>query len=175
MLYTLYLMVKNLKVLLFRNILNNEQVIPYLTKKSREIFKKRKNNLQIKKIPEILYEKIEVKRKAINRSQEKILYFSAKTRAKKKNLPFTITLKDIFIPPYCPILGIPLLCCGPLSDYSPSLDRIIPKYGYIKNNIIVVSLRANRIKSDATIDELKKIYEFYKIILDKSEKMCITG
>jgi hypothetical protein len=37
---------------------------------------------------------------------------------------------------------------------TPSIDRIDPKKRYVKDNIIVVSMRANRIKSDATVDEI---------------------
>ena len=42
-------------------------------------------------------------------------------------------------------------------DSSPSLDRINPKYWYIKWNIRIISNRANRIKSDASIEEIRLI------------------
>ena len=32
------------------------------------------------------------------------------------------------------------------SDFSPSFDRIYPKQGYSKGNVIVISNKANRIK-----------------------------
>lgn len=44
---------------------------------------------------------------------------------------------------------------------SPTLDRIRPDLGYVKGNVIVISGRANRIKSDATIEELRDIASFY--------------
>lgn len=44
---------------------------------------------------------------------------------------------------------------------SPSLDRIEPDLGYVAGNAIVISNRANRLKSDATIDELRAIASFY--------------
>ncbi|WP_145960516.1 hypothetical protein [Novosphingobium meiothermophilum] len=44
---------------------------------------------------------------------------------------------------------------------SPSLDRIEPELGYVPGNTIVISNRANRLKSDATIDELRAIASFY--------------
>ena len=40
---------------------------------------------------------------------------------------------------------------------SPSLDRIVPELGYVKGNIRVISNRANHLKSDATLEEHRKI------------------
>lgn len=40
------------------------------------------------------------------------------------------------------------------------LDRLVPSKGYVKGNVRWISRRANRIKSDATIDELKKILKY---------------
>ena len=45
------------------------------------------------------------------------------------------------------------------------IDRIDPKKGYVKGNIIVVSMRANRIKTDATVDEIRKVADFYEKLL----------
>ena len=43
-----------------------------------------------------------------------------------------------------------------------------PNKGYVKGNIIVVSMRANRIKTDATFDEIRKVEDFYeKLLKDK--------
>ena len=61
----------------------------------------------------------------------------------------------------CPVLGIPLVIGeGACSDNSPSIDRIIPELGYVKGNIKVISRRANRIKNDATPDELFKVWQY---------------
>jgi hypothetical protein len=87
----------------------------------------------------------------------------AKIRATKKNLPFNLELEDIHVPEVCPILGIPLSQNeGRNDDKSFSLDRIDNTKGYVKGNVIVISLRANRIKSDSTLDELTKLVEFYR-------------
>ena len=49
-----------------------------------------------------------------------------------------------------------------------SFDRIYPKKAYIKGNIVVVSNKANRIKTDATVDEIRKVADFYeKLLKDK--------
>jgi len=42
----------------------------------------------------------------------------------------------------------------------PSLDRKVPALGYVKTNIFVISFRANRIKSDSTVEELKSILTY---------------
>ena len=97
------------------------------------------------------------------RHPEIFLIESSKARAKKKNLEHTLTTKDIKIPDTCPVLGIPIVVGSGRPHYnSPSLDRIDSKKGYIKENIIVVSWRANDLKRDATIEEMKKLYYFYK-------------
>lgn len=58
----------------------------------------------------------------------------------------------------CPLLGLPLLYAQPkLSDNSPTLDRKCPSLGYTKGNLAVVSHRANRLKSDSSIEELQTL------------------
>ena len=54
------------------------------------------------------------------------------------------------------------------NDLTPSIDRINPKKGYIKENIIVVSMKANRIKTDATVEEIRKVADFYEKLLKNS-------
>jgi hypothetical protein len=46
---------------------------------------------------------------------------------------------------------------GKVLPNSPSIDRIDPARGYIKENIWVISHRANQIKSDASHEELKLV------------------
>jgi hypothetical protein len=90
---------------------------------------------------------------------------SIRKRANKLNIAFSLTVSDLVIPDICPILNIPLLINSSSRDNWPSVDRIIPSLGYIKDNIIVISYRANRIKNDASIEELEAIASFYKDIL----------
>lgn len=90
-----------------------------------------------------------------------VLLYNAKERAKRSNLPFEITKRDIVWPECCPVLGIPLNylggSIGPASD-SPSLDRVDPRLGYVKGNVMVISVRANRLKGDCVDgDELRRI------------------
>ena len=94
------------------------------------------------------------------------LYKSAKQRSKKYNIPFNLELNDIVIPDVCPVLGIQLVQGDGVSfDGSPTVDRILPQLGYTKGNIIIISMKANRIKNNATLNELKKVYEYYGKLL----------
>lgn len=83
-----------------------------------------------------------------------VMFYDARKRAIAKGLPFSISPADIKIPSRCPVLGVELLATGP-RDARPSLDRIKPGDGYTPGNIRVISFRANRIKSDATAEELR--------------------
>ena len=92
-------------------------------------------------------------------SPEAKMFQRAKCRAKSKGLKFDITINDIIIPKYCPILGIELICkCGIPGGHknSPALDKKDPKGGYTKDNIQVISHLANMMKSHATKEELIK-------------------
>ena len=90
----------------------------------------------------------------------------ARARASSRGLAFTIRESDIVIPSHCPVLGTPLAPtvgtgrgAGP---GSPTLDRIDPSVGYTPANIRVISWRANRLKSDASIAELRQVLQYYE-------------
>ena len=104
-------------------------------------------------------------------NKEKTLYWSCKHRAKRWKTVFDLTESDIKIPEFCPILGIPLNKNGGLkrSDFTPTVDRVDNAKGYTKDNIVICSWRANKIKSDASLEEIEKIYKFMKKKL-KSQK-----
>lgn len=86
------------------------------------------------------------------------LWKSARSRAKQRGEEFSIDPEDIMVPDRCPILNIPLQYHrGVKQDNSYSLDRIDSSKGYIKGNVWVISLRANRIKNDSTPQELRLI------------------
>ena len=97
--------------------------------------------------------------------QENVIFTRIKGKAKQENIPFSIDLSDIIIPEFCPVLGIKLqksrVQGNPLPS-SPSVDRVIPEKGYIKGNIAIISFRANRIKNDATEEELEKVLKYVK-------------
>ncbi len=62
------------------------------------------------------------------------------------------------------MLGIPLFRStgskgqGP---NSPTLDRLDPALGYTPENVVVISARANQIKTDATVEELYRVATYF--------------
>lgn len=93
----------------------------------------------------------------------KYLLKNASYRARLRNLEFNLTEEDIEIPDVCPVLGIPLFlireCTGKYCNWNaPSLDRIDNRKGYTKDNIRIISWRANQLKRDMTFEEAKLIY-----------------
>lgn len=87
----------------------------------------------------------------------------AKYRAKKKGLPFNLTARDLWIPEYCPILGLKLeRGVGRPHANSPSLDRVKPELGYVRGNVNVISHRANTLKGAGTLEEFEKIVAYLK-------------
>jgi len=91
------------------------------------------------------------------------MYQGAKYRARIKNIPFTITLEDLIIPEYCPVLGIKLkVGLSPNSPELPSLDRVFPELGYTKENICIISNRANSLKRDGVLEEFTKLVNWMK-------------
>ena len=102
----------------------------------------------------------------VYKKEIKTLWNHLKTSAAKRGIPFSLTLTDLnnlSFPVTCPIFGIELYfnrSCA--SDNSYSIDRIDSLRGYEIDNIIVISQRANRIKNNATFEELEKLVEFYR-------------
>ena len=88
---------------------------------------------------------------------------AAKARAMTAGVPFNLTPDDIVIPQLCPVLQIPLMVGqSQATDNSPSLDRVLPLLGYVPGNVLVISNRANRIKNNATIPELRAVADFFE-------------
>jgi hypothetical protein len=98
---------------------------------------------------------------------------NAQQRAKKRGVPCTITVELLLrlrAPAiYCPALKLELKYGnGPRASNSASLDYIDPALGYIPGNVVIMSARANRIKNDATAEELQQVAAFVAAITPKS-------
>ncbi len=128
----------------------------YKTHRKQEIARSQKN--LAKKSRE---EQNEYKRGLNRQNPLSIILQQAKRRAKLKSVPFDITIDDIEVPKVCPVLGLPLVVNqGHAKEDSMTLDRIVPELGYVKGNVAVISFKANTIKSNATVEELKKVIEW---------------
>lgn len=93
----------------------------------------------------------------VTKFPEKYLLQQCKDRAKKIKKDFNLEISDIFIPEYCPYLGVKL---APFSGEATfSVDRIDNTKGYVKGNIEVISVLANRMKHTATVEQLIKFSE----------------
>ena len=96
------------------------------------------------------------------------LLTGARKRARQFNLPYNLKVKDVreIITTHCPIFGFKFeINKQNIKNNwktSPSLDRVVPSKGYIKGNIIIVSMLANSIKSCATPTQILKVGNFYK-------------
>jgi hypothetical protein len=91
----------------------------------------------------------------------RMMLMASKSRAKKKGLEFRLSCGDITIPAVCPVLGIPLYPNrGKACPNSPSLDRMDNTQGYVRGNVQVISYRANMIKNNATVDELRRVLKY---------------
>jgi hypothetical protein len=101
-----------------------------------------------------------VDRNSTRKSPAKAMLRTARWNAKRRGLEFAITLADIVIPAVCPVLKIPILFDGGRNNM-PSLDRIDSNLGYVKGNVVVISWRANWLKSNATNEELELLGKFY--------------
>ena len=102
-------------------------------------------------------------RTKIERDKRHSMLFAARHRAKKIGREFDLQVEDIIIPEFCPILGIKLNTDNRVTSFdSPSLDRFDSSKGYIQGNIFVISWRANKLKSDASLEEIEKIFLWMK-------------
>lgn len=84
--------------------------------------------------------------------------------AKRDGVPFDLKASDISIPSTCPVLGIPMHVGTGNRETRPdglvSFDRLVPELGYVSGNVRAISMRANRLKGNATLDELRAIVAY---------------
>jgi hypothetical protein len=98
-----------------------------------------------------------------SKTVEYMLYQAAKSRARRLQIPFTISCSDIVIPKTCPILGTPIHHhAGTLKEDSPSLERVYPSDGYVSGNVVVISHKANRMKGACSPEELVALGEKFR-------------
>lgn len=107
-----------------------------------------------------------------NEEQRKILCFKQilagiRHRCNKKGWKYDLDIDFILsiAPNICPIFGIKFTFLENKNNEqlwsSPSIDRIDNNKHYLKDNVIVISRRANTIKNCSNLEELRKLSEFY--------------
>lgn len=106
--------------------------------------------------PRINLRRQEKKQILIDTHPEQYLLNRAKANASQKKEKCNLTIDDIYLPESCPLLGILMYfdMDNPRHDNTPSIDRIDSTKGYVKGNVWIISWKANRMKTDATIDEI---------------------
>ena len=91
------------------------------------------------------------------------MYQTAKKRAKKKGLEFSLTLELIEAlydkTKSCPIFIDMLLKSGKgrVCATSPTIDRIVSSLGYVPGNVWIISHKANCIKTNATSQQILRV------------------
>ena len=99
--------------------------------------------------------------------RKRIIVRKAKARAEKENLEWGLgdpedAAQRLQWPTHCPVFETEL-------DYSigrgsqpnnPSLDRFDPRKGYTWDNVVVISYRANTLKSNAIPEELEALAHY---------------
>lgn len=94
------------------------------------------------------------------RDPEKYILTRTRSNSKPRGLECTITIEDIYIPEFCPILNIKLDQVRSGSRYAPSLDHVDNTKGYIPGNVRVISRRANDLKGDLNLKEVLAIVTY---------------
>jgi hypothetical protein len=85
-------------------------------------------------------------------------FHNAKGRAKKLCVGFDLTKEWLITnaPTHCPLLGIELTYSAETSvPNCASIDRVDSLKGYTLDNCKIISFKANRIKSNATLEEIE--------------------
>jgi len=96
-----------------------------------------------------------------------MLINASKQRSKIKNREHDISVQDIKdmypIDGRCPIFGMILeFNEAGFRDNSPSIDRIDSSKGYTRDNIQIISWKANRIKGSASLEDLEALVAYLK-------------
>ena len=98
--------------------------------------------------------------------KQRRMFCRLKAQCRKRGVQFNLEFSEIHFPERCPVLGTRLVYRGSRrikeEAATPSFDRLNPRKGYVTGNVAVISMRANRLKSDATLKEVKSVYAYMK-------------
>lgn len=96
-----------------------------------------------------------------------MLLNASKQRAALKDREHTLTIEDIKelypLDGKCPVFGFDLeFNNAGFRETSPSIDRIDSSKGYTRDNVQIISWKANRLKAYATLEDLEILVAFLK-------------
>jgi hypothetical protein len=93
-------------------------------------------------------------------------FITRKQYAHRNGIPFTVEFDSLEKPEHCPVFGVKLNYGwsgeNRRDGAKATLDKIIPELGYVPGNVCIISWRANKLKSDMTLEELEKIINYIK-------------
>lgn len=96
----------------------------------------------------------------------------ARKRARDTNSEIALEKEDIVVPDVCPILGTPFVRN---TYYTYSIDRVDNSKGYTKDNVQVISHKANAMKNSAIPEELvlfaNWVYKTYPAYLTSTTRV----
>lgn len=92
---------------------------------------------------------------------QKLKFSRKKANAKRIGWEWSIDFGDLHWPTHCPILGMELdYFAESAQENSPSFDQVDAGKGYVKGNVVIMSWRANRIKSNGMSHEHRAIADY---------------
>lgn len=110
-----------------------------------------------------------------NKNFIKCLLLAAKARARKHNIEFSITEDNLILVTHCPILKIELIYhrtgSGRPSNNTASIDRLDSSQGYIPDNVQILSWRANNLKKDISLDEMRAMSAYYTKLIESTPQI----
>lgn len=131
-----------------------------------------KYNLTLNELKQLSEDNLQITKSnlTINKSRLEEIYNKKKLSAQLKNIPFSITKEDLksILVSTCPIFKIPMHYFSYKRTFpnNYSIDRIDSSKGYIPGNCRIISFKANCAKWKASPQEIKKIYNYVKMLLD---------
>ena len=110
------------------------------------------------------------------------LCWEAKRRATRKGVPYTLNADDVVDVQhridlgFCEITGTPFNMDGTRKFNSPSIDRIVPKLGYVRGNIRVICRAMNIAMSNWGEDDVWEMFQNWQSVrprLKRSSKRTL--
>lgn len=89
-----------------------------------------------------------------------------RARSAAKGIPCDVDKEYVYaiLTDTCPVFGTPFVFvgAGKAGNDSPTVDKLDPAKGYVRGNIVVISQRANAIKSNATWKQIRRVADWLR-------------